>query len=514
MSEEILISSYFPLYRSPPHPALALNWAGADDRKTGVTLDPSIEFEPPTNYSTCNGRTVIHILHRYIQNHPESLIFDNDAWLKAYATQRLLMLSRCWPFHSSVLHKIFDGCVVDFPAGPDDLLDFNYMQISVRVNVAELAKLLLRNRLQLRLFLEDRYKDKRYKFFHNPEYKKVNYWLDPDNWMGFKAGILVDYCMSCVLYRSGRSVCYRYPVEMNAESGLYEAVKIDPVILDLFNNDRSFVTWVAKLFMGLKNRPYYWQLYDMQLDKGIDSFITYSINKRRKELEEHVQPETTEGQSGEVLQDEQAVIRRLVQEGAIQEIRVPDDPVADTAAAPVTIGAPVVAGQGIRLVHGNDGNTIGYTRDDRGGTQTVSMATELANVITARAPEPEGRSVIDSLLPGARAAFFEGLRLWREAGHPEIRNSDGAVYPGPADAVLDNHPILRPTPEGHFLAHTPAEWTLQEINNAVATGRATEAEPDTYAPEIARGILMPRIIELPTEVHGVAIMPGEQDLTF
>jgi len=511
MSEEILISSYFPLYRSPPHPALALNWACADDRKTGVTLDPSIEFEPPKNYSTCNGRTVIHILHRYIESHPESLLFDNDAWLKAYATQRLLLLSRCWPFHSSVLHKIFSGCVVDFPAGPDDLLDFNYMQISVRVNVAELAKLLLRNRLQLRLFLEDRYKDKRYKFFHHPEYKKVNYWLDPDNWMGFKAGILVDYCMSCVLYRSGRSVCYRYPVEMNPESGLYEAVKIDPVILDLFNNDRSFVTWVAKLFMGLKSRPYYWQLYDMQLDKGIDSFITYSINKRRKELEEHVQPETTEGQSGEILQDEQAAIRRLVQEGAIQEIRVPAEPVPDTAAAPVTIGTPVVAGQGIQFVHDNDGDTIGYTRVDTGGTQGVARATELATEIAERV---ENGVFLDHLMPGARAAFFEGLRLWREAGQPEIRDVEGNIYPGVEDAIMGNHPILRPAPGGHFLAHTAAEWTLQEINNAVATGRATEAEPDTYAPEIARGILMPRIVEPPAEVHGIRVFPLDDEDGF
>lgn len=509
MSDEILISSYFPLYRSPPHPSQAIEWSGVEDRKLGITTDTNIDFEFSGNYSSCTGRTV-QILHCYIKAHPESLIFDEEAWLKGYTTQRLVMMSRSWAFHSSILHRIFGGCVVDFSAGPDDLLDFHYMQISVRVNVAEMAKLLLKDRYKLRMFLLDRYKDRRYKFLHQPEYKNVNYWLDPDNWVGFKAGILVDYCLSCILYRAGRTPCFKFPIGITDESGLYDVIKIDPVILGLFNDDRPFITWVARLFMGLKSRPTYWQMGDWKLDEGIDKFITYSIDKRRKELAEHVQPETTEGQQGEVLQDEQAAIRRLVQEGAIQEIRVPDDPVTNTAAAPVTIGAPVVSGQGIQLVH--DGGDIGIAGVNTGGIQTMALAPELADAITARAPDPEGRSVIDSLMPGARAAFFEGLRLWREAGQPEIRNSDGAVYPGPADAMLDNHPILRPTPEGHFLAHTAAEWTLQEINNAVATGRATEAEPDTYAPEIARGILMPRIIEPPAEVHGVAVMPGEQDI--
>lgn len=510
MSDEILISSYFPLYRSPPHPSQAIDWCGVEDRKLGITTDTTIDFEFSGNYSSCTGRTIVQILHCYIKAHPESLIFDEEAWLKGYTAQRLVMMSRSWAFHSSILHRIFGGCVVDFSAGPDDLLDFHYMQISVRVNVAEMAKLLLKDRYRLRMFLLDRYKDRRYKFLHQPEYKNVNYWLDPDNWVGFKAGILVDYCLSCILYRAGRAPCFKFPIGITDESGLYDVIKIDPVILGLFNDDRPFITWVARLFMGLKSRPMYWQMGAWKLDEGIDKFITYSIDKRRKELAEHVQLETTEGQQGEVLQTEQQVIRRLVQEGTLTEIRVQDDPIPDPAPAPVTIGAPVVPGDGIQLVHDIDGNTIGYARVDTGGTQEVARATELANASTARAPEPEGRSVIDSLMPGARAAFFEGLRLWREAGQPEIRNADGAVYPSPADAMLDNHPILRPAPEGYFLAHTAAEWTLQELNNAVATGRVTAGVIDSPG-----GVATPPpIFEQPAEVHGVAVMPGEQDLTF
>ena len=510
MSEEILISSYFPLYRSPPHPSLAVDWIGVDDRKLGITLDPTIAFEPSSDYSACTGRTVIQLLRRYIASHPESLVFDNESWLKAYATQRLFTLSRCWAFHNSIVHKIFSGCVVDFPAGPDDLLDFNYMQISIRANTVELAKLLLRQRFPLRLFLESRYKDKRYKFLHKPEYKRVNYWLDPDHWMGFKAGILVDYCMSCVLYRAGRSVCFKFPLDVSPDSGFYEAVKLDPVILDLFNNDRSFVTWVAKLFMGLKQRPYYWQLPTMPLDKSIDSYITYSVNRKRKELEEHGQPEATERQEGEVPQNEQAAIRRLVQEGAITEIHVPDDPIPDPASASATIGTPVVPGSGgIQLVHDNYGNTIGYARVDTGGTQEVARATELATEVAERV---ENGVFLDHLMPGARAAFFEGLRLWREAGQPEIRDVEGNIYTGVEDAIMGNHPILRSTPEGHFLAQTAAEWTLQEINNAVAIGRATEAEPDTFTPDGIRGVPRLQLFEPPAEVQGIRVFPlDDQD---
>lgn len=512
MSDEILISSYFPLYRSPPHPSQAIEWCQVEDRKLGITTDTTIDFEFSGNYSSCTGRTIVQILHCYIKAHPESLIFDEEAWLKGYTAQRLVMMSRSWAFHSSILHRIFGGCVVDFSAGPDDLLDFHYMQISVRVNVAEMAKLLLKDRYRLRMFLLDRYKDRRYKFLHQPEYKNVNYWLDPDNWVGFKAGILVDYCLSCILYRAGRAPCFKFPIGITDESGLYDVIKIDPVILGLFNDDRPFITWVARLFMGLKSRPMYWQMGAWKLDEGIDKFITYSIDKRRKELAEHVQLETTEGQQGEVLQTEQQVIRRLVQEGTLTEIRVQDDPIPDPAPAPVTIGAPVVPGDGIQLVHDIDGNTIGYARVDTGGTQEVARATELAAEVAERV---ENGVFLDHLMPGARAAFFEGLRLWREAGQPEIRDAEGNIYPGVEDAIMGNHPILRPAPGGYFLAHTAAEWTLQEINNAAATlGRATEAEPDTYAPEIARGILMPRIVEPPAEVHGIRVFPLDDEDGF
>ena len=145
MNREMLISSYFPLYRSPPHPAETIDWSTCDDGLVGYTQSPYRTFED-ADYNPITGRFLEQVFYRYIKQHPDVLIFDQEAWLKCYTTMRISHLSNSWGFRSGRLGNILIGCVSDFSAGPDDLLAFNYMQISVRLKVAEMLNLILKNR--------------------------------------------------------------------------------------------------------------------------------------------------------------------------------------------------------------------------------------------------------------------------------------------------------------------------------------------------------------------------------
>jgi hypothetical protein len=283
--------------------------------------------------------------------------------------------------------------VIDFPVGPDDLLEFPYMQISVKVRVREALAILTHNTESLRAHIQKRYKDPRYKYMNQKEYKSIRYWLTPANWTGFKAGFILDYLMCECLTRQAKHSCFEFPIEFTQESGLRDVLKVDPALIEIFSAGGIVEKFVAKLMMAIKPRPHYWQIIKEKLNNNVDEYITYMLNQKRREME-LVQSAATEGQQRTFLQDEaRAEVNRQKLErmqqarilAADQLYRVPD---------PITIRVDDHNGDnGVRITGAGGGDIAAapgiLAIEDYGptitGTSTVGTARDVADTIQ---PQP------------------------------------------------------------------------------------------------------------------------------
>ena len=327
----------------------------------GLTLNSNQVYVDDA-FNPVTGRTIEQILYRYIKQHQDVLSFDKEEWLKCYAMMRISNLSHSWAYHNSKANNVLVGCVADFSAGPDDLLNFQYMQVSFKIRVQEMLKLILKHRGWFYDHIRKRYKDKRYKYFHRKEYKSVNYWLKPEHWVGFQGGFVLDFLMCVCIPSMAKRHCFGFPIQPSIELGFYNAVKLDPALIELFNNDSKFLGFLSRLFLSIKPRPMYWTIGRAPLNENVEQYITYMLIEKRKEMAEHGQSEATEGQQGEVLQEASGAV-------------------LDTAPASAAGGTPVAGPR--ELDNGNDNNIVGFAGVDTGGLEVNPGAEE----VTLTAPD-------------------------------------------------------------------------------------------------------------------------------
>ena len=304
---EIIISSYFPLYRSPPPPLDAINWGYVDLRIMGFEHNREQQWDLRGNahslYVHNMGAQVLEAaLIQYCKKHPELVTYDEEQWRKAFATNMLYLLHGSWAYRGSSASDALTGCIAEFSAEPDDMLNFQYMVASTRVKTQKLLELMRNNKHQLEIHIRKRYSDSRYRYFHRREFRDPEYWLNTNNWTGFKAGFVIDFLFYRCLKSAARYEIFRRPInQIKQESRIPQAITFDKDLVDLFCSDLAFRNGLANMLIATK-KTWHWDVINNPLPDEIDQFFTKNLERHR-----NGQSQSAQGQQGAILQAGQGI---------------------------------------------------------------------------------------------------------------------------------------------------------------------------------------------------------------
>lgn len=299
---EVIISSYFPLYRSPPHPLDAINWGYVDLRIMGFEHDREQQWDlrgkSHNLYIHSIGAQVLEAaLIQYCKKHPELVTYDEEQWRKAFATNMLYLLHDNWAYRGSSASDALTGCIAEFSAAPDDMLNFQYMVASTRVKTQKLLELMRKNKHQLEIHIRKRYSDSRYRYFHRREFRDPEYWLNTNNWTGFKAGFVVDFLFYRCLKSAARYELFRFPIsQIKKESRIPLAITFDKDLVDLFCRDGAFRNGLANMLIATK-KTWHWDVINNPLPDEIDQFFTKNLERHR-----NGKSQSAKGSFGTILQ--------------------------------------------------------------------------------------------------------------------------------------------------------------------------------------------------------------------
>lgn len=299
---EIIISSYFPLYRSPPPPLEAINWGYVDLRIMGFEHNREQQWDlrgkSHSLYVHNMGAQVLEAaLIQYCKKHPELVTYDVEQWRKAFATNMLYLLHGSWAYRGSSASDALTGCIAEFSAEPDDMLNFQYMVASTRVKTQKLLELMRNNKHQLEIHIRKRYSDSRYRYFHRREFRDPEYWLNTNNWTGFKAGFVIDFLFYRCLKSAARYEIFRRPInQIKQESRIPQAITFDKDLVDLFCSDLAFRNGLANMLIATK-KTWHWDVINNPLPDEIDQFFTKNLERHR-----NGQSQSAQGSFGTILQ--------------------------------------------------------------------------------------------------------------------------------------------------------------------------------------------------------------------
>ena len=304
---EIIISSYFPLYRSPPPPLEAINWGYVDLRIMGFEHNREQQWDlrgkAHSLYVHNMGAEVLEAaLIQYCKKHPELVTYDVEQWRKAFATNMLYLLHGSWAYRGSSASDALTGCIAEFSAEPDDMLNFQYMVASTRVKTQKLLELMRNNKHQLEIHIRKRYSDSRYRYFHRREFRNPEYWMNTNNWTGFKAGFVVDFLFYRCLKSAARYEIFKRPIsQINKESRIQQAITFDKDLVDLFCRDVAFRNGLANMLIATK-KTWHWDVINNPLPDEIDQFFTKNLERHR-----NGQSQSAQGSFGTILQAGQGI---------------------------------------------------------------------------------------------------------------------------------------------------------------------------------------------------------------
>ena len=299
---EVIISSYFPLYRSPPPPLDAINWGYIDLRTMGFTHNREqqwdIKREQRTYYNSKLSAQVLEAaLIQYCKKHPELVTYDEELWRTAYARNMLYLITNNWAYRGSSASDALTGCIIDFSSEPDDMLNFQYVAASTRIKTQKMLELMRNNRRQLEIHIKRRYSDSRYRYFHRKAYKDPEYWMNTNNWTGFKAGFIVDLLFCRLIRSAAKYEVYRRPLNtVKQESRIANAITFDPHLVEMFCMDNQFRNNLANLLIAAR-KTWQWDVLNNPLPDQIDQLFTTTLERHR-----NGQSQSTQGQQGTVLQ--------------------------------------------------------------------------------------------------------------------------------------------------------------------------------------------------------------------
>ena len=318
-NNELIISSYLPIYRSPPDPLTAIEWTNVDFMRTfNLNIETSREWHGRGYNNSVGKRTLEAVFYQYLKAHPELLTYDQAEWQKAFCSNMLYTFHNCWGYRGTTASDAMIGATIDFPMEPDELLDFQYMQACFRVRIRELLHLVKLDRALLELHIRKRYADKRYRYFKKREYKHPEYWYDTNNWTGFKAGFIMDYFFFRIIKMNVRYQILHMPVNFRQEVHLENIIKADRVLIDMFENG-TFQNGLANMMLALRVGGYAWTLFKEDINLTLDKYISHQLERFRN----HVEPEPTQGREGQILQE----TGRITAEDIERMLRTPPEPV-------------------------------------------------------------------------------------------------------------------------------------------------------------------------------------------
>lgn len=359
MSDDTIITSYLPTYRSPPEPVKCIDWMAAELKHFGNAinregLEVDIRHIYKFGQEALYGGTLESIAKRYIIQHPEMLEIDDATFKRGYAKSMLYALSREARQRGRLDMAITSG-MIDSLQPPDDLLDFEYILCSLRVNVQELLKAVRTSHHNLKQHIQKRASDRRYKFMHNRQLRDYKYWLNPVNWVGFSAGFIVDYYLYQYL-----PMCYRHAMwtlpqrSYDGTNTITDYIGINANLCYAFK-DPVLAREIAKAYFPV--RPVYLSAYTVihtPLDPEFESKLTEILADpiAYKQRLEHEKQEAAERQQRQVLQSRQEAVTG----GTDQYPRIQLDHVADRI---ITHHQPTVTVATTVPVYGEDGSVIG-----------------------------------------------------------------------------------------------------------------------------------------------------------
>lgn len=301
---ELIISSYFPLYRTPPPPLEAISWGCTDLRLFGFEHNREQSWDlrekPGRYFSVWNNKMSARVLEaaaiKYCKNRPELITYDDDLWKKAFAKNMLYIFHNGWSYRGSKASEAMTGITIDFPAGPDDQLNFNYMAASVRCIPQKLVALMRAEKALLELHIKKRYSDSRYRYFHRRAFRDPEYWLNPNNWTGFKAGFVIDFFFCRLVKSVSRYEVFRMPIQVRQESRIQDVIQFDPVFRQMFCIDDVFRNNLARMLIATK-RTWENDVLNRPLPAEIDKLFTITLERHR-----NGQSQPAQGPLGTILQ--------------------------------------------------------------------------------------------------------------------------------------------------------------------------------------------------------------------
>lgn len=282
-SGTIIISSYLPTYRTPPPLVDCIDWENCDllnfgrrAHGSGIIIDKSASYTVSDGSGrSITGFYIAAIARRYIMAHPEVLSCDEKIFKLGWARSMLCQMALEARRRGKVDIAIGSG-LVEAVHEADELLDFEYVSCSLTINVAPMLDAVRKNHHLLKEHIAKRASDKRYKYMHDRRLRNFKYWLNPENWIGFSAGFLVDYYIYQVLPGSYRQAMWRLPQSnVAADSGsVADYISINENFSKVFQ-DPELVTFLAKQYIPVM--PVYcssWTIMHTPLDPTIDALIT------------------------------------------------------------------------------------------------------------------------------------------------------------------------------------------------------------------------------------------------